>query len=138
MNILIAGGAGFIGANFERYRRRSRPADRIVVLDARSYEENLGGLDSLCGEDAGFLVDGDNCGAALIGNVFGKFDFDAVVHFAAESRVDRSIHTSAAFTPLTCALGAVAHSADRGLPEWDEEATRHSEPKRCSTGPVCR
>lgn len=119
--LLVTGGAGFIGANFVSYWRRSRPADRIVVLDALTYAGNLGSLAQLCDSDACRFVHGDICDAGLVDQLFEKFDFATVVHFAAESHVDRSIHASQAFTRtnvqgthtlLDTALAAWRHSFD--------------------------
>jgi dTDP-glucose 4,6-dehydratase len=96
--LLITGGAGFIGANFVPYWRGLRPADRIVVLDALTYAGNLSSLASVCDGDACRFVHGDICDADLVGGLFEKYDIDTVVHFAAESHVDRSIHASQVFT----------------------------------------
>jgi len=96
--LLVTGGAGFIGVNFVAYWRRTRPADRIIVLDALTYAGNLASLASVCDDDACQFVHGDICDAALVEGLFEKFDFDTVVHLAAESHVDRSIHASQAFT----------------------------------------
>ena len=97
-NLLITGGAGFIGANFVAYWRRSRPADRMVILDALTYAGNFESISTFCdGEDCRF-VRGDICDAAAVEALFRKYDFDVVVHFAAESHVDRSIHASQTFT----------------------------------------
>jgi len=96
--LLITGGAGFIGANFVAYWRRSRPADRMVILDALTYAGNFDSISALCdGEDCRF-VRGDICDAAAVQALFREHDFDMVVHFAAESHVDRSIHASQVFT----------------------------------------
>lgn len=97
-SLLITGGAGFIGANFVAYWRRTHSADRIVVLDALTYAGNLSSIDSHCDGDMCRLVHGDITDAALLQNLFGTFDFDTVVHFAAESHVDRSIRASQVFT----------------------------------------
>jgi dTDP-glucose 4,6-dehydratase len=97
-NILVTGGAGFIGANFVSYWRRLRPADRIVILDALTYAGNYGSVAPLCSDDACKFVHGDICDLATVEALFNTFDFDTVVHFAAESHVDRSIHASQVFT----------------------------------------
>jgi dTDP-glucose 4,6-dehydratase len=86
-NVLITGGAGFIGANFVHYWRGAHPEDRVVVLDALTYAGNLANLAGLDVE----LVRGDICDAALVSEVFARHSIDVVVHFAAESHVDRSI-----------------------------------------------
>jgi dTDP-glucose 4,6-dehydratase len=113
--LLITGGAGFIGANFARYWRRLHPNDLIVVLDALTYAGNRSNLDSFS-EDRRFeFVHGDIGDAALVQALFRRHDFERVVHFAAESHVDRSIVSSGAFvrtnvvgthTLLDCALAS--------------------------------
>lgn len=88
MNLLVTGGAGFIGANFVRRRRRSNPSDRLVVLDALTYAGNLSSLEGVGGFT---FVKGDICEAALVDATLRDHAIDAVVHFAAETHVDRSI-----------------------------------------------
>jgi len=95
MNILITGGAGFIGSNFVRRRRRSAPNDRLIVLDALTYAGNLGNLDGLLGEIV--FVKGDICDAAKVKETLAEHQIETVVHFAAESHVDRSILGPGAF-----------------------------------------
>jgi dTDP-glucose 4,6-dehydratase len=96
--LLVTGGAGFIGANFVAYWRRSQPGDRIVVLDALTYAGNLSSIASLCDDEVCKFIRGDIGDPELVEKLFATFDFDTVVHFAAESHVDRSIHASQAFT----------------------------------------
>ncbi len=96
MNILITGGAGFIGSNFVRHRRRTNPADRLVVLDALTYAGNLGNLDGLIGENVVF-VRADICDAKAVRLALAAHQIEVVVHFAAESHVDRSILGPGAF-----------------------------------------
>ncbi len=88
MNILVTGGAGFIGSNFVRYHRRHNPNDKIVVLDALTY---AGNLQSLVGIEAINFVQGDICDDSLVSRLLHGYQVDVVVHFAAESHVDRSI-----------------------------------------------
>lgn len=90
-SLLVTGGAGFIGTNFVLHWRRLRPADRVVVLDALTYAGNRSNLEPLFGDGAFEFVHGDICDAATVDALFRKWDFDRVVHFAAESHVDRSI-----------------------------------------------
>jgi dTDP-glucose 4,6-dehydratase len=88
MNIVVTGGAGFIGSNFVRHVYRERPDWQITVLDALTYagnKDNLAGLD----EDRVKLVEGNICDAALVDSLIK--DVDAVVHFAAESHNDNSL-----------------------------------------------
>lgn len=96
--LLVTGGAGFIGANFVAHWRRVRPADRIVILDALTYAGNFNSISALCDGDGCRFVRGDICDAAAVQALFRTYDFDAVVHFAAESHVDRSIYASQVFT----------------------------------------
>jgi dTDP-glucose 4,6-dehydratase len=94
MSLLVTGGAGFIGSNFVRRRRRTQPSERLVVLDALTYAGNLASLDGVSGFE---LVKGDICDGALVEATLRDFAVDAVVHFAAESHVDRSILGPGAF-----------------------------------------
>ncbi|MDX3883418.1 MAG: dTDP-glucose 4,6-dehydratase [Sphingomonas sp.] len=93
-NLLITGGAGFIGANFVRHWRASRPNDGIVVLDALTYAGNRPSLDGV--EDIVF-VEGDIRDEALVNRLMADHAIDRIVHFAAESHVDRSLSGPAAF-----------------------------------------
>ncbi|MBE2204138.1 MAG: dTDP-glucose 4,6-dehydratase [Chthoniobacterales bacterium] len=95
MNLLITGGAGFIGSNFVHYWREVHPADRLVVLDALTY---AGNRSSLPQEDANFLfVHGDIRDRALVGKLLNDHHISVLAHFAAESHVDRSIHSPETF-----------------------------------------
>ncbi|MFO0578296.1 MAG: dTDP-glucose 4,6-dehydratase [Polyangia bacterium] len=94
MNLLVTGGAGFIGSNFVRLRRRTRPADHLVVLDALTYAGNLASLEDV---DGFAFVKGDICDAQLVEQTLVDHRIEAIVHFAAESHVDRSILGPGAF-----------------------------------------
>ncbi|MEL6879122.1 MAG: dTDP-glucose 4,6-dehydratase [Cyanobacteria bacterium J06607_10] len=93
-SLLVTGGAGFIGSNFVRYWYKHY-GDRVVVLDALTYagnRQNLAGLQQNDTEDSRFVfVEGDVCDRALIEQLLATYNIDTVVHFAAESHVDRSI-----------------------------------------------
>jgi dTDP-glucose 4,6-dehydratase len=95
--LLVTGGAGFIGANFVHYWRRSRPNDFIVVLDALTYAGNPENLAALRGQKNFTFIHGDICDSERVKKLFGEHDFKTVVHFAAESHVDRSIVSSEPF-----------------------------------------
>ena len=119
--LLVTGGAGFIGTNFVMYWRRLRPDDRIVVLDALTYAGNRANLAPLDSDKAFKFVRGDICDSALVDRLFDQHDFNAVVHFAAESHVDRSILSPEVFlrtnvmgthTLLEAARGAWKSSFD--------------------------
>ncbi len=91
--LLVTGGAGFIGANFVRYWRRAHPADRLVVLDALTYAGNKANLD---GTDGIEFVHGDIRDHSLVVDLLSS-GIDTIVHFAAETHVDRSLHGPDAF-----------------------------------------
>jgi dTDP-glucose 4,6-dehydratase len=93
-NLLVTGGAGFIGANFVRYWRAAYPSDAIVVLDLLTYAGNRA---SLGGVDGVELVVGDIGDTALVEKLLAEREIDTLVHFAAESHVDRSISGPDAF-----------------------------------------
>ena len=93
-NLLVTGGAGFIGANFVHYWRARHPADGITVLDALTYAGNRASLAGVNGVD---FVHGDIRDTALVERLLREGSIDTIVHFAAESHVDRSIHGPAAF-----------------------------------------
>jgi dTDP-glucose 4,6-dehydratase len=93
-NLLVTGGAGFIGANFVHHWRRVAPADGIVVLDALTYAGNKANLDGVADVE---LVVGDICHTDLVTELLESRQIDTIVHFAAESHVDRSITGPDAF-----------------------------------------
>jgi dTDP-glucose 4,6-dehydratase len=97
--VLVTGGAGFIGSNYVRYLLGADGGVRVVVLDALTYAGNRGNLAGLAAAYPGRfrLVEGDICDEALVAALFGEERVDTVVHFAAESHVDRSIDAPAEF-----------------------------------------
>ncbi len=88
--ILVTGGCGFIGANFIRHTVEKYPHYDIVNLDQLTYAGNLDNLRGIQNTKYTF-VHGNICDKALVEKIFNDVSFDAVVHFAAESHVDRSI-----------------------------------------------
>ena len=90
-NILVTGGAGFIGANFVHYWRARHPADGIVVLDALTYAGNPANLAGLTAQGEVSFIHGDVCDEELVAKLLAAHQFEKIVHFAAESHVDRSI-----------------------------------------------
>lgn len=95
--LLITGGAGFIGSNFVHHWLREHAGDRVVVLDALTYAGNLSNLESVRDRSELRFVQGDVCDTNLIEALLTEERIDTLVHFAAESHVDRSIHGPDAF-----------------------------------------
>jgi dTDP-glucose 4,6-dehydratase len=96
MTILVTGGAGFIGSNFIR-DWLAQSVEPVVNLDKLTYAGNPANLADLAGDTRYTLVQGDIADHALLMRLFGQHQPRAVVHFAAESHVDRSIHGPEAF-----------------------------------------
>lgn len=90
-NILVTGGAGFIGSNFVRFMMAHHPAYRIVNVDALTYAGNLENLKDVKDNPNYTFVKADIRDRAKIDEIFVTYGIDAVVNFAAESHVDRSI-----------------------------------------------
>jgi dTDP-glucose 4,6-dehydratase len=95
MKLLVTGGAGFIGSNFIRYVLTSHPEDSVVNLDKLTYAGNRANLADLEGDRRYSFVHGDICDARLVHDTLRGVD--AVVNFAAESHVDRSLMEADAF-----------------------------------------
>jgi dTDP-glucose 4,6-dehydratase len=89
--IFVTGGAGFIGSNFVRLLLRAEPDVHVINLDALTYAGSLENLHDLPDESRHTFVEGDICDRALVHDLLRKHSVDTVVHFAAESHVDRSI-----------------------------------------------
>jgi dTDP-glucose 4,6-dehydratase len=96
VKILVTGGCGFIGSNFIRYLLHQGEAYQIVNLDALTYAGNGANLQDLHGEPRYTFAQGDICDRPLMEHLMAD-GVEAVVHLAAESHVDRSIHDAAAF-----------------------------------------
>lgn len=95
MNLLVTGGAGFIGSNFLLYWLKNYPLDHVINLDKLTYAGNPDNLISITDNPNYRFVRGDICDKKLVGKVMEGIDI--VVHFAAESHVDRSISHPAEF-----------------------------------------
>ncbi len=96
-NVLVTGGAGFIGANFVRYLLKAEPEAHVYNLDALTYAGSLENLKELPDEKRHTFIRGDICDGELVLRLLREQAIDTVIHFAAESHVDRSIHGPAAF-----------------------------------------
>ena len=121
MAMLVTGGAGFIGSNFIRYMLTEHPGTSVVNLDALTYAGNLESLRDVADNPNYTFIKGDICDPGMVAAVFRDHKIETVVHFAAESHVDRSISDGSAFvrtnvlgtfTPLDYAL---KHGARRFL-----------------------
>ena len=96
MNVLVTGGAGFIGSNFIRFFLRTHSEGSVLNLDKLTYAGNLENLSDLESSERYEFVRGDICDSKTIDRLLAQRP-DAVVHFAAESHVDRSINDASAF-----------------------------------------
>lgn len=116
-NILVTGGAGFIGSNFIRYIFEDTSfKGRVINYDKLTYAGNLNSLDDIEKKYGGkryFFLKADICDSKKVSSALQKFNIDTIVHFAAESHVDRSIlvpeqfiktNINGTFTLLKCAL----------------------------------
>ncbi|WP_373899162.1 dTDP-glucose 4,6-dehydratase [Haloimpatiens sp. FM7315] len=103
---LVTGGAGFIGSNFILYMLKKYRDINIINLDKLTYAGNLENLKSVESDKRYTFVQGDICDKELVTNLFKKYEIDYVVHFAAESHVDRSIKNPEIFAK-TNVLGTV-------------------------------
>ena len=90
-NILVTGGAGFIGCNYVRYMLAKYPEVNIVNLDKLTYAGSTDNLDNLPDPARHHFVQGDICDQSLVSELLEQYKIDTIVHFAAESHVDRSI-----------------------------------------------
>lgn len=95
--LLVTGGAGFIGANFVHHWLKHHPGGRVVVLDALTYAGILANLDDVQGRADFRFVHGNICDQPLVEHLLRDEKLDTIVHFAAESHVDRSIEGPDAF-----------------------------------------
>ena len=93
MKVLVTGGAGFIGSAFVRLAVREHPDWSIVNLDKLTYAGNLDNLKQVEEHPGYRFVRGDIADGPFVDGLFAEVRPDAVVHFAAESHVDRSIHS---------------------------------------------
>jgi len=96
-SILVTGGAGFIGANFVEHALRSDPEVHVTTLDALTYAGSLNNLSAVVNEPRHNFVKGDITDRELVDELIRDRPIDTIVHFAAESHVDRSISGPAAF-----------------------------------------
>lgn len=91
MNILVTGGCGFIGSHFLRYMIKTYPSDSFICLDALTYAGNKNNIKDLLEDSRLTMIEGNIRDASFVDTLFVTYKPDIVVHFAAETHVDRSI-----------------------------------------------
>ncbi len=126
MKLLVTGGAGFIGSNFIHYMLGTHPDVQIVNMDALTYAGNLENLAAVSGDARYTFVKGDIAEAAEVDEIFAAHSFDAVLNFAAESHVDRSLHHGAAAFIRANVLGTqllLDAARERGVPRFVQIST---------------
>ena len=96
-NVLVTGGAGFIGSNFVRHLLANDPGIKLINLDLLTYAGSKANLQDLPNEGNHIFIQADIRDQDTVHEIFNRFSIDTVVHFAAESHVDRSIFGPAAF-----------------------------------------
>jgi dTDP-glucose 4,6-dehydratase len=126
--VLITGGAGFIGSNFVRYLLAAEPRVQVVNLDVLTYAGSLENLAGLPDEGRYTFIEGDICDRSLVDQLLRQYEIDTIIHFAAETHVDRSIlgpaqfiqtNVIGTFTLLEAARGYwLGRAADDG-PAWE-------------------
>lgn len=134
-NILITGGAGFIGSNFVHYWKQQHPSNNLFVLDALTYAGNLPNINSLIDSHQIKFYQGNICNTELVESILTHNNIDTIVNFAAESHVDRSIDGPDAFIE-TNVIGT--HSLLKAARKiWlDNRQTRHHRFHHISTDEV--
>lgn len=105
MKLLVCGGAGFIGSNFIRHILSARPDISVVNYDKLTYAGNVENLADLSADARYQFVQGDICDAQAMDAVFAEHKPDAVINFAAETHVDRSIHVGSREFVMTNTVG---------------------------------
>jgi dTDP-glucose 4,6-dehydratase len=104
MNVLVTGGCGFIGSNFIRHALSGENGHSVINLDKLTYAGNPENLRDFTENPRYTFIKGDICDEHLVNLIFRRYSIDTVVHFAAESHVDRSIVNSSPFV-ITNVLG---------------------------------
>ena len=125
MTVLVTGGAGFIGANFIFYWLKAHPGDRVVCVDKLTYAGNLSTLSAALERPDFRFVRADICDREAMDRLFGEERPDAVVNFAAESHVDRSIEDPEVFL-RTNVMGTAAlldTCWEHGTPRFHQVST---------------
>ena len=125
MNIIVTGGAGFIGSNFVFYMLKTHPEDRIICLDKLTYAGNLSTLQPVMDQPNFRFVKADICDRKAVYQLFEEENPDMGVNFAAESHVDRSIENPSIFLETNIMGTAVLMDACRkyGIERYHQVST---------------
>ena len=125
MNIIVTGGAGFIGSNFVFHMLKTHPEDRIICLDKLTYAGNLSTLQPVMDQPNFRFVKADICDRKAVYQLFEEEKPDMVVNFAAESHVDRSIENPSIFLETNIMGTAVLMDACRkyGIERYHQVST---------------
>ncbi len=125
-NVLVTGGAGFIGSNFVRYLLTTELTARVINLDLLTYAGNLENLKELPDPGRHVFVHGDICDRRLVDGLLRDYQIDTIVNFAAESHVDRSILGPTPF--ITTNITGTFTLLEAARRYWlDEQAALHDE-----------
>ena len=110
-NILVTGGCGFIGSNFIHHLINNNDSFYIVNLDKLTYAGNISNLSQIS-NSSHTLIEGDICDPNIVKSLFDKYEFESIIHFAAESHVDRSIDGPSSFiqTNIIGTLNLLEHA----------------------------
>jgi len=125
MNILVTGGAGFIGSNFVRMVLQEHPDCLIVNLDKLTYAGNLENLEGFLDHPRHVFVKGDICDGQLVCQLLETYKIQTIINFAAESHVDRSIVGPKVFieTNVSGTLTLLMAARDKGLQRFIQIST---------------
>ncbi len=125
MNILVTGGAGFIGSNFVRMVLDEHSDCFVVNLDSLTYAGNLENLAGYMENPNHKFVKGDICDGPLVASLIDDHKIDAIVNFAAESHVDRSLTNPGLFidTNVTGTLTLLKAALDKGIERFVQIST---------------
>jgi len=124
-NILVTGGAGFIGSNFIPYFLKKYEDYKIINLDLLTYAGNLENLTEVENHPRYKFIKGDICNRELVEFIFNEYDIQGVIHFAAESHVDNSIKNPGVFVETN--VNGTFILLDVAYKHWMEKPFKYKE-----------